>query len=90
MIGTATLIGMVGRLVIDPHAPEPSYRQLASQLRAMIESGSIGPREPLPSITYMVQETGLAVGTVRKAVSVLVEANLAYTVPGRGTFAGRR
>jgi GntR family transcriptional regulator len=90
MISTATLISMVGRLVIDPHAPEPSYRQLASQLRAMIESGAIGPREPLPSITYMVQETGLAVGTVRKAVSVLVEAGLAYTVPGRGTFAAPR
>jgi DNA-binding GntR family transcriptional regulator len=82
MIGTATLIGMVDRLVID--------RQLASQLRAMIESGAIGAREPLPSITYMVQETGLAVGTVRKAVSVLVEAGLAYTVPGRGTFVSPR
>jgi DNA-binding GntR family transcriptional regulator len=56
----------------------------------MIESGAIGPREPLPSITYMVQETGLAVGTVRKAVSVLVEPGLAYTVPGRGTFASPR
>jgi DNA-binding GntR family transcriptional regulator len=56
----------------------------------MIESGDIGPREPLPSITYMVQETGLAVGTVRKAVSVLVEAGLVYTVPGRGTFVSPR
>jgi GntR family transcriptional regulator len=81
---------MPDRLVIDPHAPEPSYQQLASQLRAMIDSGAIGPREPLPSITYMVQETGLAVGTVRKAVSVLVEAGLVYTVPGRGTFVSPR
>lgn len=56
----------------------------------MIESGAIGPREALPSITYMVQETGLAVGTVRKAVSVLVDAGLAYTVPGRGTFVSPR
>ncbi len=81
---------MADPLVINPHAPEPSYRQLASQLHAMIESGAIGPREPLPSITYMVQETGLAVGTVRKAVAVLVDAGLAYTVPGRGTFASPR
>ena len=57
----------------------------------MIESGAIGPREPLPSITYMVQgQLGLAVGTVRKAVSVLVDAGLAYTVPGRGTFVSPR
>jgi GntR family transcriptional regulator len=90
MIGTVTLISMARPLVIDLHSPEPSYQQLASQLRAMIESGEIGPRGPLPSITYMVQETGLAVGTVRKAISVLVEAGLAYTVPGRGTFATPR
>ncbi len=90
MTSMVTLIGMVGRLVIDPHAPEPSYRQLAAQLRAQIESGAIRPREPLPSITYLVQETGLAVGTVRKAISVLVDDGVAYTVPGRGTFAGPR
>ncbi len=89
MTSTATLISME-RLVIDPHAPEPSYKQLAGQLRARIESGEIGPREPLPSITYMTGETGLAVGTVRKAIAVLVEEGLAYTVPGRGTFASPR
>ena len=49
-----------------------------------------GPREALPSITYLVQETGLAVGTVRKAIGVLVDEGLAYTVPGRGTFAAPR
>jgi GntR family transcriptional regulator len=72
---------------IDPHAPEPSYQQLATILRARIKSGEIGPREPLPSITYLVGETGLAIGTIRKAIGVLVDQGLAYTVPGRGTFA---
>jgi GntR family transcriptional regulator len=78
------------RLVIDPHAPEPSYRQLADQLRAQIVAGKILPREALPSITYLTGETGLAVGTVRKAIAVLVDEGLAYTVPGRGTFAAPR
>jgi GntR family transcriptional regulator len=72
---------------IDPHAPEPSYQQLATILRARIKSGEIEPREPLPSITYLVGETGLAIGTIRKAIGVLVDEGLAYTVPGRGTFA---
>ncbi len=89
MISTVTLIS-VDRLVIDPHGPEPSYKQLADLLRARIISGEIGPREPLPSITYLTGETGLAVGTVRRAISVLVEEGLAYTVPGRGTFARPR
>ncbi len=89
MISRATLIS-VDRLVIDPHGPEPSYKQLADLLRARITSGEIGPREPLPSITYLTGETGLAVGTVRRAIAVLVEEGLAYTVPGRGTFASPR
>lgn len=89
MTSTATLITM-GRYVIDVHGPEPSYLQLAAQLRARIVSGEIGPRDALPSITYLTGETGLAVGTVRKAIAVLVEEGLAYTVPGRGTFASPR
>jgi DNA-binding GntR family transcriptional regulator len=75
---------------IDLHSGVPSYRQLAQILQARIESGEIGPREPLPSITTLVQETGLAVGTIRKAIGVLVDQGLAYTVPGRGTFATAR
>jgi GntR family transcriptional regulator len=74
-------------LAIDMHAPdEPSYRQLATKLRAAIESGELGPRDALPSLTYMVQATGLAVATVRKAVGVLVDEGLVYVVPGRGTY----
>ena len=88
MTSTVTLIGMA-HYVIDLHGPEPSYLQLASQLRARIQSGAIGPREALPSITYLTGETGLAVGTVRKAIGVLVDEGLAYTVPGRGTFASQ-
>jgi GntR family transcriptional regulator len=75
------------RLVIDLHSPEPSYQQLARQLRERITSGEIGPRELLPSITYLTGETGLAVGTVRRAIALLVDEGYAYTVPGRGTFA---
>lgn len=75
---------------IDFNSDVPSYRQLADQLRAKIDSGEIAHRQLLPSINQLVGETGLAVGTVRKAISVLVEQNLAYVVHGRGTFAGPR
>jgi DNA-binding GntR family transcriptional regulator len=77
-------------LVIDPHSDVPSYVQLANQLRARITSGQIAPREPLPSITNIRQETGLAVGTIRAGIAVLTAEGSAYVVPGRGTFAGPR
>lgn len=40
-------------------------------------------------VRTLTGETGLAVGTVRKAIGNLVSEGLAYTVPGRGTFAGK-
>ena len=75
---------------IDLRSREPSYLQLAAALRERIESGEIPPEDALPSITYLVQETGLAVGTVRKAIKVLADEGLVVTVPGRGSFVTKR
>ena len=58
--------------------------QLAGLLRAKIQSGEL--TTTLPSIMELTQETGLAVGTVRRAIKILIDEGLAYTVPGRGTF----
>jgi DNA-binding GntR family transcriptional regulator len=77
-------------LSIDTRSSVPSYRQLADQLRAAVESGEIAPGEPLPSLNRIRQETGLAPGTIQRAIAVLVTEGTAYTVPGRGTFAGGR
>jgi GntR family transcriptional regulator len=88
MVDMATLARMP--IKIDLRSREPSYLQLAAILRGRIESGEIGPEEALPSITFLVQETGLAVGTVRKAIKVLADEGLVVTVPGRGSFATKR
>ena len=89
MISVPSML-IMNPLAVDPRSSVPSYRQLADQLRAAVESGEIAPGEPLPSITRIRQETGLAVGTIRHAVDVLTEEGIVYTVPGRGTFAAAR
>jgi DNA-binding GntR family transcriptional regulator len=40
----------------------------------------------LPSLTELTGQTGLAVGTVRRAIDVLAQEHLVRIVPGRGTF----
>jgi len=72
---------------IDPRSPEHPYQQLARQLRERIESGEITSQ--MPSITELTAQTGLAVGTVRRAIDILVNEGLVQTVPGRGTFVMR-
>lgn len=87
MSSTASVPIMSEPLVIDSRSPVPSYRQLAARLRERIAAGEIGPDEPLPSITRIQQETGLAVTTIRRGIALLVSEGIAYTVPGRGTYA---
>jgi DNA-binding GntR family transcriptional regulator len=69
---------------IDERLPRHSYQQLADQLRNQIFTGKITSR--LPSLTELTELTGLAVGTVRRAIDVLASEEIVRTVPGRGTF----
>ena len=72
------------KIEIDPSSPVHPYRQLADRLRELIASGEI--TNQVPSITKLEQWTGLAVGTVRRGIDILVKEGLVETVPGRGTF----
>lgn len=69
---------------IDHASPEHPYRQLAARLRERIQSGEIAAQ--LPSVTKLTSQTGLPVGTVRRAINELAREDLVHAVPGRGTF----
>ena len=74
---------------IDITAPEPSYLQLARWLRDGIKAGQWKPGETIPSITQLSERSGLAQGTVRKAIGVLKAEGLVNAAPGRGTYVTR-
>lgn len=73
-----------GLVKINPDSPEHPYVQLAGLLRERIRAGEIGPR--MPSIMELSEETGLSAATVKRALGLLIEEKLIFTVPGRGTF----
>lgn len=62
----------------------PPYRQLAAILRGQIERRELVGR--LPGEKHLMQEYGLALGTVRKAVKLLRDEGLIETVPGWGSY----
>jgi GntR family transcriptional regulator len=68
---------------IDLDSGIPPYRQLAAVLRKRIETGQITGR--FPTDKALMQEFGLAIGTVRKAVALLREAGLIETARGWGS-----
>ncbi len=72
------------RVKIDPDSPEHPYVQLAGLLRDRIRAGEIGPR--VPSIMELAEQSGLSAATVKRALGMLREEGVIFSVPGRGTF----
>ncbi|RIQ36977.1 winged helix-turn-helix domain-containing protein [Jiangella rhizosphaerae] len=71
---------------IDPDAREFPYQQLAKLLRHRIERGDLKDLERLPSIAQFTDEYNLSVGTVRRALGILVGDGLLDILPQRGIF----
>lgn len=69
---------------IDATSPVHGYRQLADQLREKIGDGEIADR--LPSLTQLIEWSGLSLSSVQHAIGVLKDEGIVYSVPGRGTF----
>jgi DNA-binding GntR family transcriptional regulator len=71
---------------IDPIAPVPPYRQVADILRRRITSGKYKADTRIPTESELVDEFEVARSTARRAVGVLREEGLVYTVPNRGSY----
>lgn len=75
---------------IDHDGPVTPYRQLAAILTARIERGDWSPGRRIASEYELMSEYGLARTTVRRAIQVLVDDDVVFTVPQRGTYVSER
>ena len=66
------------------------WRQVADDLRAMIESGELPPGSALPSDPELAEIYGVARSTTRRAVAELRKEGLLQVIHGRGTFVTRQ
>jgi GntR family transcriptional regulator len=80
------MLSILDGLTIDYDAPEPPSRQIAARIRAAIEAGELQPGRKIPSETDIVQATGVARTTARRAVALLRTETLVVTVAGRGSY----
>jgi GntR family transcriptional regulator len=67
----------------------PLYQRLRDEIVGKITTGEWRPDQPIPTEAELTKTYGIAVGTVRKAVDVLVTEGLLKRVQGRGTFVRR-
>jgi len=66
----------------DPRA----YVRIADGLRERITSGELAPGMPMPSITTLSQEYGVARQTAAKALRMLEAEGLVRRIPGLGYY----
>lgn len=64
----------------------PAYLRLRDRLAARIAASEWQVEEALPSENVLARETGLSVGTVRRAIQQLVDEGLLERRQGSGTF----
>lgn len=67
----------------------PVYQRLADALRQLITDGELKPGDRAPSENSLAEEFGLAPGTVRSALDVLVAERVLERFQGKGTFVRR-
>ena len=64
----------------------PLYMQIKELLVSKISGGQWSPGDIIPSEMQLAQELGVSQGTVRKAITELVDNNVLKRKQGRGTF----
>ena len=64
----------------------PPYRQVAYVLRDRIESGQYPPGSRIPTEAEIIEEFEVARTTARRAIALLRDDGLVYTVPQRGSY----
>ncbi|MEU9835363.1 GntR family transcriptional regulator [Streptosporangium sp. NPDC048047] len=77
-------------MTIDSGGDDPAYRRLADVLRTQITRGEMEMDRPIPSAEALGERYGLTPEDVRRAVQVLRDEGLLYTLEGTGDFVSSR
>jgi GntR family transcriptional regulator len=70
----------------DREPGQSRYAALAAALRERVIAGEWPPGSALPSEQMLASEHGVALGTMRRALELLVQQGLVERIHGRGTF----
>ncbi len=71
---------------LDRQAPSALHSQISDAIRSRIVSGKWPPHHRLASEPDLALELGVSRGTLRRALSTLIDEGLLKQVQGRGTF----
>ena len=73
-------------IILDIDHPEPLFAQLIEQIKQAVQSGQLGPGDPLPSIRQLANDLEMNSKTVAKAYRLLERDSVIQMRGYRGTF----
>ena len=79
-------MAIVSQRPVRTDGPVPVYVQIADYIENDIGTGRLQAHDRIPTENDMHAEWGVARTTARRAVNLLRERGLVYTVAQRGTF----
>ena len=74
---------------LNSRDPRPIYEQIMDNLRRLIISGGVAPGDRLPSVRELAAQLAINPNTIQRAYRELESEGIIYTVPGKGSFAGK-
>lgn len=74
---------------IDNSGQEPIYRQISSQIAALIKTGRLTPGQQLPPERELALQLKVARGTIKKAYEALAQQHYIVASRGRGSLVAR-
>ncbi|MEU4224237.1 GntR family transcriptional regulator [Nonomuraea sp. NPDC026600] len=74
--------------MLNREGPVPLYQQVADKIRRRITGGKIPPGHAIPSEHGLMDEFDVSRITATKAIRLLRDEGLVYTVRGEGTYVG--
>lgn len=75
---------------IDHHGQKLVWRQVADDILADIEAGTLTAGARLPSEADLSEQYGVARVTIRRAIKELADEGILNVVHGRGTYVAER
>ncbi|MEA1877925.1 MAG: GntR family transcriptional regulator [Bacteroidota bacterium] len=77
------------RVRIESDSSVPKFQQLIDLVVNAVSTGLLSPGDILPSVNHIFQDTGLARGTIVKALDELKRRGIVESVPNKGYFVAR-
>jgi DNA-binding GntR family transcriptional regulator len=65
------------------------YQRVVDAIAQQIDSGRLRPGDRLPGEKDLAEEHGVALGTVRRALTELRDRGMVVTLPAKGTYVRR-